>query len=310
MKQKRVLLKIFVIFIFFLFMFKSNLYADVGDFETYSSGSDSSWSSSDYSSSWSSSDYSSRDDDRDYYRSRSGRTNSKGNFGLTFTIIMVCLVVWAIVLATNKKRAQGYNQFSNPVPRNNELDEETVINQIKTIDPLFNEEEFSSWARDLFIKLQYAWSDRDWSEMRYFETKELYEQHYNQLQRYIINRQINKMERVSVNSVRYLSFEQTEEKDVLSVVLNSKLIDYIIDEGTGQVVKGDKNTYKFNNYKLTFVRQKGIKTKPGEKKLKVTNCPNCGAPTEITSVGKCSYCGSVITTNEHDWVLSNLERYI
>lgn len=310
MKQKRVLLKIFVIFIFFLFMFKSNLYADVGDFETYSSGSDSSWSSSDYSSSWSSSDYSSRDDDRDYYRSRSGRTNSKGNFGLTFTIIMVCLVVWAIVLATNKKRAQGYNQFSNPVPRNNELDEETVINQIKTIDPLFNEEEFSSWARDLFIKLQYAWSDRDWSEMRYFETKELYEQHYNQLQRYIINKQINKMERVSVNSVRYLSFEQTEEKDVLSVVLNSKLIDYIIDEGTGQVVKGDKNTYKFNNYKLTFVRQKGTKTKLGEKKLKVTNCPNCGAPTEITSVGKCSYCGSVITTNEHDWVLSNLERYI
>ena len=324
MKQKKVLLKIFVIFIFFLFMLESNLHADVGDFETYSSDSDSSWSSSDYGSSWSSSDYgsswSSRDDDYDYsYRSRkSGQNyNKDSEMGLKewgiIMIIGIAIVIW--VIKTDKKRAQRYYESSfedtlNDNKLDKDLDEDSIINKVKETDPLFNGEEFSSWARDLFIKLQYAWSDRDWSEMRYFETKELYEQHYNQLQRYIINRQINKMERVSVNSIRYLSFEQTEEKDVLSVVLNSKLIDYIIDEGTGQVVKGDKNTYKFNNYKLTFVRQKGIKTKPGEKKLKVTNCPNCGAPTEITSVGKCSYCGSVITTNEHDWVLSNLERYI
>ena len=40
------------------------------------------------------------------------------------------------------------------------------------------------------------------------------------------------------------------------------------------------------------------------------NCPNCGAPTQITSAGKCEYCGSVITTGEYSWVLSNLEREI
>ena len=38
------------------------------------------------------------------------------------------------------------------------------------------------------------------------------------------------------------------------------------------------------------------------------NCPNCGAPTQITSAGRCEYCGSVITTGEYNWVLSNLER--
>ena len=37
-------------------------------------------------------------------------------------------------------------------------------------------------------------------------------------------------------------------------------------------------------------------------------CPYCGAPTEITSSGKCEYCGSVITTGEHSWALSNLEK--
>ena len=45
-----------------------------------------------------------------------------------------------------------------------------------------------------------------------------------------------------------------------------------------------------------------------EKKTKTTNCPNCGAPTEITSTGRCPYCHSVITTKQYDWVLDNLER--
>ena len=40
----------------------------------------------------------------------------------------------------------------------------------------------------------------------------------------------------------------------------------------------------------------------------IMNCPNCGAPTQITSSGKCEYCGSIITTGEHSWALSNLER--
>ena len=37
-------------------------------------------------------------------------------------------------------------------------------------------------------------------------------------------------------------------------------------------------------------------------------CPNCGAPTQVTIAGKCDYCGSIITTGEHDWVLSGLRR--
>ena len=39
------------------------------------------------------------------------------------------------------------------------------------------------------------------------------------------------------------------------------------------------------------------------------SCPNCGAPTKITSSGKCEYCGSIITTGEHGWVLDKLEGY-
>ena len=43
--------------------------------------------------------------------------------------------------------------------------------------------------------------------------------------------------------------------------------------------------------------------------LNEMNCPNCGAPTNITSSGKCSYCGSVITTKDYGWVLAGLEPF-
>ena len=86
------------------------------------------------------------------------------------------------------------------------------------------------------------------------------------------------------------------------------MADYIIDETTSKVLKGDKQTERVNTYLLTFIRKDGVKTMPGTIEVNTTNCPNCGAPTLITSSGKCEYCGSVLTTGEYNWVLSNLER--
>ena len=57
---------------------------------------------------------------------------------------------------------------------------------------------------------------------------------------------------------------------------------------------------------LDLIRKKGVKTKEGLSNMSTTNCPNCGAPTQITSAGQCEYCGSVITTGEHDWVLTDI----
>ena len=116
------------------------------------------------------------------------------------------------------------------------------------------------------------------------------------------------MERICVKSATLSDFRQTGDKDVLTVILKSRMVDYIIDEETGKVLKGDKVTDRHSTYKLEFIRKTGVKTKPGSNQINTTNCPNCGAPTQITSSGKCEYCGSVITTGEHSWALANLEK--
>ena len=302
MKRKKVKSTIIAI-IFIIIAATTYSFADVGSFESYDSGS--SWSSSDYESSWSSSDYGSSWSSSDY--------GDESDLTIEFwaVIIFVLILIVCIKFFNPKDSQSKYPKQSTDISNNKiyENQKEIEIEQkIKKIDANFNKEEFLAWAKDIFVKLQMAWTKRDWEEIRLYETNELFEQHKTQLQGYINNGTINVMDRICVNYAKLNDFEQTENKDILSIALNSSMIDYIKDEKTGEVLKGNTTTRLTNTYKLTFIRKKGLTTQEGETKIKSTNCPNCGAPTKVTIVGKCEYCGSLIKIEDHGWVLSNLER--
>ena len=300
MRKLKEIARIIILVIVLTFVASSRIsIADVGSFEDYDSGS-SSWGSSDWdSSSW----------DYDYdYDSGSNYTYIGGGSPLPGIIIFIIIV--AISMYVKSKQKNNWQMPKQQFQTQNYAykSEEEVEKEVKAVDELFNKEEFLSWSRDLFVKLQEAWTARDWSTIRVFETNELFEQHHKQLQDYIDRKQINKMERICVKSATLSDFKQTGDKDVLTVILKSRMVDYIIDEETGKVLKGDKVTDRHSTYKLEFIRKTGVKTKPGSNQINTTNCPNCGAPTQVTSSGKCEYCGSVITTGEHNWALANLEK--
>ncbi len=300
MKIRLKMIILFFTMIFCINFCTTKVEADVGSFESYDSGG-SSWSSS--SSSWGDS----WDSDSSYGSYSSGAPIFI--FSEIGPAIAMIFIICAIIMVVNHRSQKNFGQNVNTKPIvNYEQREQQALEKIKQIDPLFNKEEFISSAKTLFVKLQQAWTDRDWSVIRVFETNELYEQHKSQLQGYIDNNQINVMDRICVNYAQLFDFKQEGDKDILVVRLNSRMADYIIDATTKEVLKGNKNTEYVNTYLLTFIRKKGIQTKEGSSKINTTNCPNCGAPTQITSAGECEYCGSVITTGEYNWVLSNLER--
>ena len=138
-------------------------------------------------------------------------------------------------------------------------------------------------------------------------TESLFEQHKSQLQGYIDTNRINVVDRIAVNYATLYKFRQEGDRDILEIALKATKKDYIIDATTKEVLEGNKEQDRVSVYKMTFERKTGVLTPEGTGKVKTTNCPNCGAPTEITSAGKCPYCGSVITTGNNTWVLSGLE---
>lgn len=298
-----------MIFIVLIACFMGVSNADVGNFESYDSdwGSDSSWDS-DWGSDWDSDWDSDYDYDSTYY----------GGEDVPFAAIVFMIIVFIIIGSYINKHSielekrlsrRRYTNRTVNYTSSNSINSSAVLAKIKQTDKFFNEANFLSWAKNLFVKLQNAWTDRNFETIRTFETTELFEQHSNQIKRYIENKQINVMDRIAVNYAKLYSFEQDNDKDTLSIVLNSSMLDYIIDEETKNVIQGNKTTRRTNTYLMTFIRKKGIVTAESTDELKTTNCPNCGAPTHITSSGKCEYCASVITTGEHNWILSNLEPF-
>lgn len=285
-------------------------FADVGSFDRYDSGSswDSDWGSS--SSSW--------DWDDDYSYSSSSDGDLGFLIGLLLgsnggRIIFIVIIILAIVYAKNYKSAMNKprNVYRPNIVNTNNVTKDRslqVARQIVTVDPLFSEEKFISFTKELFVKLQTAWTARDWEPMRLFETPELFEQHKSQVQGYIDTNRINVMDRIAVNYSYLYTFKQEGEKEILEVALKSTMKDYIIDATTKELLKGSKTEDRHTLYKLTFERKKGVLTEESGE-IKTTNCPNCGAPTKITSAGRCEYCDSIILTGSHGWVLANLEPF-
>lgn len=302
MKKSKV--KVFLIMIITLFMIHTISFADVGSFDRYDSGD--SWSSS--SSSWSSSSSS-------WDSGYSSDYSSSSDGDVTLWDLFVIGIIFIIIVATyiyvqknqmTRRRNIPYRAV-NTTPTVDVSQSHIYAEKIKAFDPNFSEEKMLSWAKDLFVKLQNAWTARDWEPMRPFETESLFEQHKSQVQGYIDTNRINVMDRIAVNYATIYRFRQEGDRDILEIALKSTMKDYIIDATTKQVLEGNKQQDRVTVYKMTFERKTGVLTPEGTAEIKTTNCPNCGAPTKITSAGKCEYCGSVITTGANTWVLSGLE---
>lgn len=314
--KKKSFLKIIAVFVLVTVISVSTcIFADVGNINRYNSGSSSSSSHSSSSHSSRSSSYSGS--------SHSGSSHSSSSSGGSIWGFVVGIVVIGVVVFVAGKSKGKINNIKDMTDLNkvgdilNDLANNStdsiktntkgIADEIRQTDPEFSEEKFLSWTKDVFVKLQAAWAARDWKIIRPFESNELFEQHNAQLQEYINNNRINMIERVAVESAELMSHKVDGDKEIIEVYLKAVMKDYIIDATTKEVVEGNKNTDWHMKYKLTFVRKNGVKTHAGTSNKSTTNCPNCGAPTEITSAGQCEYCGSVITTGEHDWVLSGLE---
>ena len=282
---------------------------DVGDFNDYDSGS--SWSDS--SDDWSSSnDWSSSDSDGNSINLNDVSLPIGTGWGLG---IFILLLTVAVIKAAIKQSKNGPSSLYNTpsmyssgqrwpnVPDNSQK----IIEELCKDDPGFNATSFLEWAKEVFIKLQYAWRDRDWEQVRPFESEELFAQHQRQLQEYTRMGRINMIERVNVNNAYFFSLVKDREFETLSVVMNVRMIDYIIDEQTKQILKGSKDNDCFLSYFYVFKRKAGIKTISAKQGFDTIACPNCGAPTHVVSSGKCEYCNFVIKVKDHGWVLADIK---
>jgi predicted lipid-binding transport protein (Tim44 family) len=147
--------------------------------------------------------------------------------------------------------------FEQQQPAEMERDLETGLRQIKSMDPLFGEDKFKDQAMDYFFKIQGAWADRDMNTVRHLLTPEMFGILQVDADKMRQEGQLNKLENIAVREVNFTEAWQESGQDYLTVRIYATLLDYTIDEKTGEIISGSKiEPTKFEEY-WTFTRPVG-----------------------------------------------------
>ena len=133
---------------------------------------------------------------------------------------------------------------------------------------------------------------------------------YNQSERQLSEKRRNGItpctERIAVMGVRLCGFYQESGLDHMVARLKTRIIDYEIDDRTGEVVTGSRKNEKFLEYEWDLCRKSGVVTEDMPEKRTVS-CPHCGAPLNINQTAECPFCGSVVTVINEDWALNTIK---
>ena len=93
---------------------------------------------------------------------------------------MIAVFVLRVKAAKNRSQANMHNR-----PVSNLIDiGDSVEATIKQRDPEFVKDQFLSNVENLYVKIQYAWTERNADKMRPFETDALFNKHKTQLEYY------------------------------------------------------------------------------------------------------------------------------
>ena len=269
----------------FIFIFGiRNVFADSGWDSSYDSGS--SWSSSD---SWSSS--SSWDSDYSY-----GSSSSRGgdlSAGETFIIAIFLIggmVVFVIVMSKSSPTPGNNISSSN----NYSYYKDISLEDLQKVLPNETLEDLKLKLYQKFKDIQDAWENFNYDALREMCTDELAESYISQLDTLKLKNGKNIMSDFNPIDIKITSAKL--DNDLISVVVyaNITFYDYVINEKTGEVIRGNKSRKVNNHYLMTFVVANES----------ITKCPGCGAELKMNTSGVCEYCRMKIVKNASDFVLS------
>jgi predicted lipid-binding transport protein (Tim44 family) len=196
-----------------------------------------------------------------------------GGIGL-FEILLFALILYLIYRFIKKRRvqAEGVSYYqgattAGPSSQSYETayaseqsansDTESGLRYIRQMDPGFDEARFRDTCMDAFFKLQGAWGTRDLSSIRSLVTDEVYRRIQDDADRLKADKKINKLDNIAVRSTDIVEAWQESGRDYITLRFYANLVDYTVDETTGQVVSGSKtDPVKFEEY-WTFTRPVG-----------------------------------------------------
>jgi|RhiMetdeSRZDD1v2_1073273.scaffolds.fasta_scaffold318902_2 predicted lipid-binding transport protein (Tim44 family) len=136
-------------------------------------------------------------------------------------------------------------------------DLERGIAAIRMMDPAFTPVRFAEIARDVFARVQSAWSARDLSPVRAELGDEMASSLDADLTRLKTLRRVNRLDKLTVEGSTVTEAWQEYGKDFVTVRFQASVLDYTVDETTGAIVDGTNTAPSAFDEFWTFTRPVG-----------------------------------------------------
>jgi hypothetical protein len=254
--------------------------ADSGFDSGWDSGGSSGGSSWDSGSSW-------------YHDSSSGGGDSSVSEEEVLLILMIFItfLICSFIYVHFFEKTIGESSINRPKKKDyvDEKLKEYGIDEVKMVDVAYS----------TYLDIQKAWMDNDINKVKDKLSDELYNTYKMQLLTLKRKNQQNVMSDFNFVDGYIYDIDDSNDKLSLSVFLNVKCKDYLIDIETGRVLRGSKS--KIWNYEYTIDY---LITKKAEDVLK--KCPNCGAGLNEESGSRiiCPYCRTLLVRTSPNLVMT------
>lgn len=141
------------------------------------------------------------------------------------------------------------------------------LSDITSSDPSFNEQDFKDNVMDMFFKIQAAWMNRDLSTASHLLDGKMKDYLQSDIDDLKASGKINKLENIAVRNIEIDEAWEESDSHCITVLIYANILDYTVDEKSGNIIEGSKtDPVKFEEY-WTFYRMNGT----GQWKLSAIN---------------------------------------
>ena len=218
--------------------------------------------------------------------------------------VIIIIIIGSIISEKHKKKGKvapgmgGTPQTGSQTLR--------PIAELQAKDPAFSAEDLQRQFANLYVRMQNAWTAKDFEPMRPYFSDGLYAQFNNQLSEYVRDGKTNYVSNIAVLSVYVLGWQAQGENDIIVSRVKVRVNDYVTDDKSGALLQGSKTASVFMEYEWVLSRDAKAKTEETMGATRHVSCPSCGAPLSLNESAKCPYCGTLVTVANKGWVLSGI----
>ncbi len=129
-----------------------------------------------------------------------------------------------------------------PPPPGSTMSLEAGLAEIRRTDPNFDPAYFKEVASDVFFQVQAGWMRRDLDSYRHLLGDQLaaeYAGHFAEMRQRGV---INKLESIAIRNVEICDAGGTGTEDFVTVLFTANLLDYTVNDTTGELVEGSMTT--------------------------------------------------------------------